>query len=98
MHNIVSFFLKCLLSVLREGKSLKDMLVREKVPVEKERGGKSCGCEGKRSEVCTFLEEKNTFPNKKGSNTYKIREGLHLDCNSKKCDIICLITLMKMKM
>ena len=40
----------------KRGKSLKDLLVRAKVPVEKETDGKSCGCQGKRCEVCTFLE------------------------------------------
>ena len=33
---------------------------------------------GKTLQNCTFLEEKNTFTNKEGSDTYKIREGLHL--------------------
>ena len=42
----------------KRGKSLKVLLVRAKVPVEKETDGKSCGCQGKRCEVCTFLEEK----------------------------------------
>ena len=64
------------------GKSLKDLLVRAKVPVKKETDGKSCGCQGKRCEVYTFLEEKSTFTNKEGNDTYKIRECLHLDCNS----------------
>ena len=39
-----------------------------------------------------FSEEKNTFANKEGSDTYKIREGLHLDCNSEK---VMLITCKK---
>ena len=51
--------------------------------MEKETNGKFCGCEGKRCEVWTFLEEKNTFNNQEGSDAYKVREGLHLDCNSK---------------
>ena len=55
--------------------------------------GKSCGSQGKRCKVCTFLEEKNTFINKEGSDTYKIREGLHLDCNSER--VIYLITCKK---
>ena len=59
----------------KRGKSPKDLLVRAKVPVEK---------------VCTFLEEKNTFTNKEGSNIYSIREGPHLDCNSE--NVIYLIT------
>ena len=79
----------------KRGKSLKDLLVRAKVPVEKETDGKSCGCQGKRCEVCTFLEEKSTFTNKEGSDTYKIREGLHLDCNSE--NVVYLITCKKCK-
>ena len=79
----------------KRGKSLKDLLVRAKVPVEKETHGKSCGCQGKRCEVCTFLEEKNSFTNKEGSDTYKIREGLHLDCNPE--NVIYLITCTKCK-
>ena len=63
--------------------------------MEKETDGKSCGCQGKRCEVCTFLEEKSTFTNKEGSDTYKIREGLHLDCNSE--NLVYLITYKKGK-
>ena len=40
--------------VFKRGKSLKDLLVREKVPVEKEADGKSCGCQEKHCEGCTF--------------------------------------------
>ena len=40
------------------GKRLKDLLVRAKVPVEKETDEKSCGCQGKRCEVCTFLQKR----------------------------------------
>ena len=39
-------------------KSLKDLLVGAKIPVEKETDGKSCGCQGKHCEVCIFLEKK----------------------------------------
>ena len=79
----------------KRGKSLKDLLVRSKVPVEKETDGKSCCCHGKRCELCTFSEEKNTFTSKEGSDTYKIKEGLHLDCNSE--NVIYLITSKKCK-
>ena len=79
----------------KTGKRLKDLLVRAKVPVEKETNGKSCGCQGNRCEVCTFLKEKNTFANKEGTDKYKIREGLHLDCNSE--NVIYLITCKKCK-
>ena len=79
----------------KRGKSFKDLLVRAKVPVEKENDGKSCGYQGKRCEVCTFLEEKNTFTSTEDSETYKIREGLHLNCNSE--NVIYLITCKKCK-
>ena len=72
----------------KRGKSLKDLLVRAKVPVEKETDGKSCGCLGKRCEVCTFT-------NREVSDTYRIREGLHLNCNSE--NVIYLITCKKCK-
>ena len=72
----------------KKGKSLKDLLVRAKVPVEKETDGKSCGCQGKRCELCTFT-------NKEGSDTYKIRQGLHLDCNSE--NVMYLITCKNAK-
>ena len=65
----------------KRGKSLKDLLVRAKVLVEKETDEKSCGCQGKCCKVCTFLEEKNTFTNKDGSDTHKIREGLKKKTN-----------------
>ena len=77
----------------KRGESLKHILVRANVPVEKETDGKSCGCHGKRCEVCAFLEEKNTFTNKEGSDTYKIKEGLHLYFNSE--NVIDLITCKK---
>ena len=65
--------------------------MRAKVPVEKETDGKSCGCQGKRCEV--FPEEKSTFTNKEGSDTYKLRDVLHLDCNSE--NVFYLITCKK---
>ena len=45
----------------RGGESLKDLLGRAKVPVEKETDGKSCGCQGKHCKIGTFLEEKKTL-------------------------------------
>ena len=71
------------------------MLVSAKVPVEKETDEKFCGCQGKCCEVCTFLDEKNTFTNKEGSDTYKIKEVLHLDCNSD--NVVYLITCKEMQ-
>ena len=75
----------------RRGKSFKDLLA--KVLVEKESDGKSCCCQGKSCKVCTFLEENNIFTNQEGSDTYKIKEGLHLDCNSE--NVIYFITCKK---
>ena len=74
---------------------LSGLLFRAKNPVKKETDGKSCGCQGKRCEVCIFLEEKNTFTNKEGSDTYTIREGLHLDSNSE--NVVYIITRKKCK-
>ena len=42
----------------KRGISLEDLLVRAKVPVDNETDWKSCGCQGRRCEVCTFVEEK----------------------------------------
>ena len=42
-----------------------------------------------------FLEEKDTFTNKEGSDTYQIREGVYLDCNTG--NIVDLITCKKCK-
>ena len=92
MHNIVRFFLKCLLSVLTGEKALKICWLGQRFQWKKEHG-KSCGCLEKRCGVCIFLEEKSTFTNKEGSHTYKIREGLHLDCNSE--NVAYLITCKK---
>ena len=86
-------FLEVPIVSFKREKSLKDLLVRTKVPVEKETDGKFCGCQGKLCEVCTFLEEKNTFTNKEGSDTYKISEGIQLDCNSE--NVFYLITCKK---
>ena len=76
-------------------KSIKDLLVRTKFSVEKEIDGKYFYCQGKRCKFCTFLEEKNTFTNKEGRDTYKVREGLHLDCNPE--NVIYLTTYKKSK-
>ena len=70
----------------KRGKSLKDLLVRAKVPVEKETDEKFVG---------PFLDEKTTFTNKEGSDTYKIKEVLHLDCNSD--NVVYLITCKEMQ-
>ena len=50
---------------------------------------------GKTLQSLHFLRRNNTFTNKGDSGTYKIREGLHLDCNSE--NVIYLITCRKCK-
>ena len=49
----------------KKEKSLKGLLVRAKVPVEKETDAKSCGCQGKLCEVWTFLKEKTLLLTKR---------------------------------
>ena len=43
------------------GKNFKDLSVRGNVAMKKEKDEKSCGFQGKRCEVHTVSEEKNTF-------------------------------------
>ena len=42
----------------KRGKSLKDLSVRGKIQKEKGTEGKSCCCQRKHCQVCTFLKEK----------------------------------------
>ena len=85
-------FLEVPIVSFKRGKSLKSLLVRAKVPMEKETDGKFGGCQGKYCKVCTFQKKKKTFANNEDSDTFKVREGLHLDCNSEK---VMLITCKK---
>ena len=84
-------FLEVPIVSFKKGKSLKYLLVRAKVPVEKETEGKFCGCQGKNCEVCTFQKKKTRLLTKRV--VIHIREGLHLDCNSEK--VMYLITCKK---
>ena len=65
----------------RNGKSLKDMLVRAKVPPIQNEKGKCEGCSGKRCGVCAHIKECSEFTDKNGK-SYNIRH-LSLNCNSK---------------
>ena len=49
----------------KRGKSLKYLLVRAKVPVEKETHGKFGGCQGKHCKVCTFQKKKTLLLTKR---------------------------------
>ena len=91
MHNTVRFSLKCRLLVLREGKVLKIYWLGQKFQWKKKQMGNLVVVrENAAKHFYTF-----TFTNKEGSDTYRIREGLHLDCNSE--NVIYLITCKKCK-
>ena len=64
----------------RRGKSLKDMLVRAKVPELGEKVGKSEACKGKRCGVCPFINQGSEFFGKDGKR-YTIRDN-RINCNS----------------
>ena len=49
----------------------------------------------KAAKFALFQKKKSTLANKEGPDTYKIREVLHLDCNSE--NVIYLITCKKCK-
>ena len=64
----------------RRGKSLKDFLVRAKVPPLGDNRGSSGGCLGKRCGVCTNVKNTTEFASNR-SKTYDIR-NFHLNCSS----------------
>ena len=65
----------------KNGKSLKDFLVRTKLPESNE--GESAGCMGKKCKICPFVTSSTTFC-KSVSNygEYKIRGGMKMNCNT----------------
>ena len=66
----------------RNGKSLKDHLVRAKLPnVEITGSSESCG--KRNCQVCDFICDTDTFSTKACSETFKIQSGV-LSCNSQK--------------
>lgn len=66
----------------RRGKSLKDYLVRAKVPeIKPVECGSSCRCNGKRCKVCFYIKETDSFQDKSGNKTFKIKHTIN--CNSK---------------
>ena len=62
-------------------KSLKDILVRAKLPAIIKGPGESKNCGGKRCGVCEFVNNSSTFTDKNGQATYEIR-GDRMNCNS----------------
>ena len=65
----------------KRGKSLKDILVRAKVPEVKPISGESVGCSSKRCKVCEVINPTKTFSNKEDDRTFHIKGG-KLNCNS----------------
>ena len=65
----------------RNGKSLRDILVRAKLPQKKVTEGGSNGCKGKRCEVCNYITPCSSFSDKNKQNVYNIKSNLN--CNSK---------------
>ena len=65
----------------RRGKSLKDMLVRAKVPPLVRENGSSMSCLGKRCRICPFIKNSTSFDSKNGTK-YDIRQP-NLNCDSK---------------
>ena len=66
----------------RNGKSLKDYLVRAKLP-NVEITGRSESCGKRNCQVCDFICDTDTFSTKTCGETFKIQSGL-LNCNSHK--------------
>ena len=58
-------FLEVPIVSFKRRKSLKYLLVRAKISVEKETDGKFCGCQGKHWEVCTFQKKKTLLLTKR---------------------------------
>ena len=64
----------------RRAKSLKEHLVRAKLPSLTQ--GTGCGkCGGSRCDVCNYIEASHTFSDKNGARIFDIRKGV-LNCNS----------------
>ena len=66
----------------RNGKSLKDHLVRAKLP-NVEITGRSESCGKRNCQVCDFICDTDTFSTKACGETFKIQSGV-LNCNSQK--------------
>ena len=72
----------------RRGKSLKDFLVRAKIPSPDGNRGSSGGCDGNRCQMCPFVKKTSSFADNKNK-TYDIR-GVHLNCSS--TNVVYLLT------
>ena len=66
----------------RNGKGLKDHLVKTKLP-HAEITGRSESCGRESCQICDFLCDIGTFSNKACGETFRVQHGT-LDCNSQK--------------
>ena len=66
----------------KRARSLKDILVRAKLPEETSKAGGSSRCGGKRCDVCKYVCETDTFVKRGCDRIFTIRSG-NLNCNSK---------------
>ena len=65
----------------KNGKSLKDILVRAKLPESSQ--GESKGCLGKKCKICPFVTSSTTFvKGEANQGEYKIRGGMKMNCNT----------------
>jgi len=74
----------------KRGKSLKDILVRARLPKVDKGEGKSSGCGGKRCGVCSYLKESNSFTDRNGK---KFTIKSDLNCDSK--NVVYLVSCKK---
>ena len=65
----------------RRGKSLKDLLVRAKLPSLQQEQSSSIPCGSKKCQVCKYVRQAESFSDKNGKKHYQIRGG-RMDCNS----------------
>ena len=75
----------------KRGRSLKDILVRAKLPKINQGSGECKGCGNKRCGVCKILKNTSTFEDKNGKQ-YSIRSEAELNCSSK-----CVVYLVTCK-
>ena len=92
-HRIV--FPEGLIVGFKRGQVLKICWLGQKFQWKKKQMGNLVVARENTAKFALFLAEKSTFTNKERSDTYNIREGLHLSCNSE--NVVYLITCKKLK-
>ena len=72
----------------KRGKSLKDLLVRSKLPTQKKVGGQSEACQKTRCQICPSVCKTKSFRSSETSQEYEIR--CHSNCDSE--NVVYLVT------